>query len=354
MIKLPRNVQLWGPGYVRSRIRQTMSPAPKRVWVAVTDHFEPLWGRASEATAVRRVMAWRNRLTEIADRTRDSDGNPLKYSFFYAQEEYQPELLEPLAELVRAGCGDVEVHIHHNGEGRENFTDRMQAFLHVLHSRHGLLRKMDRKVVFGFIHGNWALGNSLPNGQWCGLNDEITLLRDLGCYADFTMPSGNSASQARLVNAIYWCVDDPRRPKSYDSGPEVTPGGKVLGDLMMITGPIGIRWRERLLPRLENGELCSTDRPTRYRVQRWFDFAPRIGTNLFIKLFTHGCQERNSDLLLGGDLEGAYKMIADEAARRNCSVNFVSAWEMYQVVEGVRLCTLPDSPKQPSPRSGTK
>ena len=52
------------------------------------------------------------------------------------------------------------------------------------------------RVVFGFIHGNWALDNSRPDGKYCGLNNEITLLRDLGCYADFTMPSGASPTRA--------------------------------------------------------------------------------------------------------------------------------------------------------------
>ena len=33
---------------------------------------------------------------------------------------------------------------------------------------------------------------SLPDGRWCGLNNELILLRDLGCYADFTLPSAPS------------------------------------------------------------------------------------------------------------------------------------------------------------------
>ena len=37
---------------------------------------------------------------------------------------------------------------------------------------------------FGFIHGNWCLDNSRADGRWCGLNNELILLRELGCYAD--------------------------------------------------------------------------------------------------------------------------------------------------------------------------
>ncbi len=55
-------------------------------------------------------------------------------------------------------------------------------------------------------------------------------------------------TQSRMVNTIYYCKGDPNRSKSYDNGVPVTPGGKTEGDLLMIPGPIGIRWRDRLLP----------------------------------------------------------------------------------------------------------
>jgi hypothetical protein len=242
--------------------------------------------------------------------------------------------MEPLAELVRDGIAEVEVHIHHDGEGRQNFVDRISNFCERLHSEHGLLRKRDGNLRFGFIHGNWALDNSRPDGRWCGLNDEIRVLRDLGCYADFTMPSGDS-TQARLVNTIYYCNGDPDRPKSYDYGTPVTPGGGVEGDLLMIPGPIGMRWRDRWLPRLETGEVRRGNVATPYRVRRWVDLGPRIGTDSFIKLFTHGAQERNSSALLRDVLESAFNMLVEEADRRGCAVHFVSAWQMYLAIEAI-------------------
>jgi hypothetical protein len=244
--------------------------------------------------------------------------------------------MEPLAELVRDGIADVEVHLHHDGEGRQNFVDRISSFCSVLDSEHGLLRKRNGKLAFGFIHGNWALDNSRPDGRWCGLNDEIRVLRDLGCYADFTMPSGDSPTQARLVNTIYYCNGDPNRPKSYDDGVPLTPGGDVDGDLLMISGPIGMRWRDRWLPRLETGELRYGNVATPYRVRRWVELAPRIGTDSFIKLFTHGAQERNSSALLCDVLESAFNLLAEEAGRRGCSIHFVSAWQMYLAIEAIR------------------
>lgn len=338
-MQLIHNSQIWGPSYVRQRLRQIMqraAPPPERIWVTVADHFEPKWRRADLSTAQSRVALWRAAWPEIARRCKpDSVGNAPRYTFFFPEEEYHPSLMEPLAEMVRDGIADLEVHLHHDGEGRQNFVDRISKFCETLHGQHGLLRNRNGKLAFGFIHGNWALDNSRPDGRLCGLNDEIRVLRDLGCYADFTMPSGDSPTQARLVNTIYYCNGAPDRRKSYDDGVAVTPGGRVEGDLLMIPGPIGMRWKDRWLPRLETGELRHGNVATLYRVRRWVELAPRIGTDSFVKLFTHGAQERNSSALLRDVLESAFNMLVEEADRRGCAVHFVSAWQMYLVIEAI-------------------
>jgi hypothetical protein len=104
----------------------------------------------------------------------------------------------------------------------------------------------------------------------------------------------------------------------------------------MIPGPIGIRWRDRLLPRLETGELAANNVATPYRVKRWIDLAPRIGSDVFVKLFTHGAQERNCAALLGGELENTFNLLVAEASRRDCAVHFVSAWQMYLAIDAIR------------------
>src|SRR5262249_24903539 len=147
-----------------------------------------------------------------------------------------------------------------------DFVERIDRFIATLASRHGLLRQEEGRIRFGFIHGNWALDNSLPGGRWCGLDHEIRVLRDLGCYADFTMPSGASPSQARMVNRIYWAASERAPRKSYDRGAPLDHRSEP-GDLMMIPGPLTLRWRHRLTPRLEKGELAVYDMPTQYRVR---------------------------------------------------------------------------------------
>ena len=74
-----------------------------------------------------------------------------------------------------------------------------------------------------------------------------------------------------------------------------------------------------------------TDLPTPYRVRRWLDLAPRIGKDIFIKLYTHGTQERNSEaLLLNGGLDRLFELLPEECKRRGHELHYVSTW-------GIRL-----------------
>jgi hypothetical protein len=313
----------------------------------IGDHYEPLWMGATESIGADRVSVWRRRWPEIAARFRDSAGRSPKYTFFFPQEEYRPQFLAPLAEMTDAGIADVEIHIHHDGEGEQNFLDRMNSFVDILSRRHGLLRQWRGRPVFGFIHGNWALDNSRPDGRWCGLNNEISLLVKLGCYADFTEPSAPNATQVHMVNSIYWAKDDPLQPKSHDHGIALEPGSPDHpNDLLLITGPLGLRWGNHggsrsWLPRLDAGEVCCYDPPTPSRIRLWFESAPQIGDDLFIKVFTHGAQERHADALLHGALESLYSGLLAEAKRRGMEIYFASAWEMRVAVEAVRRLECP-------------
>jgi hypothetical protein len=299
----------------------------------IADHYEPLGGGSDVASALARVAQWRRRWPEIAARHTDSGGRPAQYTFFYPQEEYRPELIDPLAEITRLGMGDVEIHLHHDGEGQADFVDRMEGFKETLTKRHGLLRNFDGRVVFAFIHGNWALDNSRPDGRYCGLSNEITLLRDLGCYADFTLPSVPSATQTRIVNTIYWAQDDPARPKSHDRGVPLVPGKKQRGDLLMVPGPLGFRFSDRRwMPRIDTGEIAGYDLPDRRRARVWLKTAPRLGDNIFIKLYAHGAHDRNRDPLLEGGLDVLFRSMKEECSAAGLTLHYVTAWELSRAI----------------------
>ena len=338
MIKFTRHAEIWLIPYLKDRRRKSKRPTkPKRAWVAITDHYEPLDAGTTHDGALRRVARWRDRWPRIADDApRDAAGQRPQYSFFYPQEDYRRDLLDCIAEIVSLGAADVEVHVHHQNEKPDSFIRKITEYCSRLTDDHGLLRRHQGRTVFGFIHGNWALDNSRPDGKWCGLNGEIALLRELGCYADFTMPSLPSPTQGRVVNQIYWCTNNAdNSPRSFDRGVEAAVGGGRQGDLLMITGPLGVRFKERLLPRLETGEIAGYDMPTPLRIRQWFDLAPTIGDDLFLKLHTHGAQEKNSDPLLGGGLGNMFRWLSEEADRRGIEIHWASAWQMFQAADAL-------------------
>jgi hypothetical protein len=316
---------------------------PRHIYLAICDHFEPYWRNADRATARRRLQRWLDEYPKIADRLRDDDDLPLKYSFFYPEEEYRREDLDALSELCHAGFGEVEVHLHHDNDTSANLRRTLLDYKRRLHEDHGLLsvNRNTGEIAYGFIHGNWALDNSRPDGRWCGVNDEITILQETGCYADFTMPSAPSVTQTRKVNSIYYAVDDAKRPKSHDWGRDARVAMKGNG-LLMVQGPLTSAWHNRkwgLFPRIENSGLTANTPISRRRVRCWIDVGVQVQgapDHVFIKLYTHGTQEKNMAMFFEkGGMARLLELVKEEGQRIGAEVHFVSAREMVNLVHAL-------------------
>jgi len=312
-LSLPRNAQLWLPGLLASRVRRAFRPQVNNgvtdIFFCIADHFEPRHGAADLDVERARVAAWLDGYPRMAEPFADSDGRPPQHTFFFPEEGYRPELLDPLAELCRRGFGDVEVHLHHDRDTADALRERLGRFTETLFRTHGLLRRRrDGAIAFGFIHGNWALDNARPDGKWCGVNNEITVLLEAGCYADFTLPAAPDASQTRTINSIYYATDDPARPRSHESGTPARAGQPAPENaLLILQGPLTFDMRRRIwwvLPGLENGALDDTPAhlPTVDRFASWVDVAVGVEGRpewVFIKVHTHGGPEGNASALLG-------------------------------------------------------
>jgi len=338
-----RNLHLWLPTYIRQALKGRIAfQRPVHILFAIVDHFEPFWNKDSYDIAVRRVKSWIEKFPKIAKNYKDASGIFPKHTFFYPQEEYNPEFLDMLAEICRQGFGDVEIHLHHDNDTSEGLREKLINFKTVLYERHGLLRK-DKKtgeILYGFIHGNWALDNSRKDGRWCGVNNEITILKETGCYADFTLPSAPSETQTKKINSIYYAKDDIKKPKSHDTGIDVEAGKSLDGDLMLIQGPLALNWNSRkwgLFPRIENSELSYNYPPSSKRIDLWINQHIHVKGRpewIFVKVYTHGAQEKNADMLLSGGLEQMYSYLEERYNDgKNYILHYVSAWEMYNIVK---------------------
>lgn len=354
-----RNMEYWLGSHVSSEWRRAMRlaparPAPRHVYFCFADHYEPYGGTTDRDAAHRRVDEWMHRYPPLADGHRDSNGRVPRHTFFYPAEEYEPALLDRLSSLSRRGYGDVEVHLHHDNDNAENLQRTLADFARMLHERHGLLRREGGtgRVQYVFIHGNWALDNSRPDGRWCGVDNELAVLVQTGCVADMTMPSAPSDTQTRQINSLYFAHGRNGCRKSHDRGRRVEVGAwSQPGELLMIQGPLTLNWREGkfgLLPRIESGELSFDAPPTAHRVALWgrcgisVDGAPE---HLFIKIHTHGATERSMKMLFdNGGLDTLWTELERQYRDGNgCSLHYVTAWEMVAKIR--ELACAPDRPQ---------
>ena len=308
--------------------------------LCIADHFEPMHGQVPRRTARHRVERWIRDYPQQFAGLRDSDGRTPRHTFFYPREEYEPEFLDALTELCRQGFGEIEVHLHHDGDTARSLEQALIEFRQLLVEEHGLLsfHRETAETAYGFIHGNWALCNSRPDGRWCGVNEEIDILRATGCYADFTMPSAPHPTQARTINRLYYARNNPGRPRSHDRGIGVGIAPRPADGLMLIPGPLALDWQRRkwrALPRLENGCLQASQLPALERLPLWVKARVQVPTRpdwYFVKLHCHGAPEDAHDVLLGPPMVAFHKALARYAEENPWfHYHYVTAREMYNL-----------------------
>lgn len=328
------------PDYVRHSVRQlgrrllaSRAAAPEHVLFALCDHYEPLWGKTDHEVGKRRVDRWADGYPSLGKDFRDAHGRPPRHSFFFPGEEYHPYYLDRLAELCGGGFGEVEVHLHHDGDTRATLAAKLRETLELFIKHGHISRDAAGQPRWAFIHGNWSLANSRPDRRWCGVDDELPLLFELGCYADYTFPSAPDPCQPNQVNKLYWPVGDLTQRKCFEHG-EVARVGKRYDDrLLMITGPIALARKGRGL-RLENGALTGDDPPDAARVNTWLDQRIHIEERpewIFVKVHTHGAIESTAESLLGEDGAVMHRALAERCQADGSKLHYVTAREMYNV-----------------------
>ena len=338
-----RHRDKWLGVYVReSSKRRAPEPGrPVHVLLCVADHYEPQHGKVDPQRAAARVEAWVKNYPRLFGQFRDSDGRPPRHTFFFPIDEYDPSHVDGVAGLCRDGFGEVEIHHHHDNDTADALRQRLLEFKKLFHERHGVLPRQKRtgELMYGFVHGNWALDNSRPDGRRCGVNNELDVLRETGCYADFTLPSAPDPAQTRKINSIYYAVDDPHRPKSHDWGTDVGAAPAPSRGLMMVQGPLLLNWRDRkggLIPRIENSNLQRGQPPTMERLDLWLRARVQVPTRpdwYFVKLYTHGATEANQSVVLAEPMVRFHEGLARRAAQDpTFHYHYVTAREVYNLI----------------------
>ena len=328
----------WLPGWLRDRARKAYRPrpsGPSHLLFALCDHYEPLHGEGTSlTTGLERVARWRRRYPELAGGFRDASGRHPRHSFFFPGEQYDPTLIEPIAEMVEMGLGEVEIHLHHENDTRQSLRSSLEKPIAAL-ATHGLVPQLRGKPAWAFIHGNWCLANARADGRWCGVDEELPLLHDTGCYADFTFPAARDESQPGIVNAIYYPRGDVARRRAYEDAERVRVGSPRLERLMLIQGPLALSRRPGTARiRIDGGSLDWSDPPTADRLRTWVRQGVSVDGRpewVFVKVHTHGAIERNADVLLGDAMLRFHEALAEYNDGRLWNLHYVSAREMYNL-----------------------
>ncbi|MBP7507586.1 MAG: hypothetical protein KA807_07190 [Prolixibacteraceae bacterium] len=328
-----------------SLIRRKSTDCPVHIMFSIVDHFEPFNGNVDFERARNRIKVWTTTYPDFIKRFSDADGRFPQHTWFYPPH-HNHIFLEDLLKLCKQGLGEIEMHLHHNH--MEPFPDTSETLkVKILkciddYSKYKIFCLPDGAKKFAFIHGDWALDNARGN-TFCGVNNEIDILQELGCYADFTFPSLGLA-QPIMINKMFYATDNPQKPKSYNWGQVLKRNVINMNapGLLMISGIIGIRksFRSGGFPYvIEASNIDNIDSPSRDRVDYWVKNGVFIGERndwVFIKLHTHGAREETWDSLFGDSASEMYQCLLNEYNdKKKYFLHFVSAREMYNTVKAL-------------------
>lgn len=329
--------------------RLTESDGPRHLVFVINNHFEPAWTENGHIPSwdeqSRLVEDWHRRARAIADDVRDSDGTPFRHTNFYPAEQYHPRLLDQLAAMQAEGLGEVEVHLHHGvdePDDAEKLKSVLIEFRDTLAERHQCLSRWDgeSQPAYAFVHGNNALANS-AGGRNCGVDEEMRILAETGCYVDMTLPSAPQQSQVPKLNAIYECGHDLDQARPHRSGPTIRVGaGREPALPLIFTGPLVFNWSRKLrgipVPRLDDGALTANQPLDLARLNRWT--SARIGVRglpqwIFIKLYCHGFFPFDQETTIGDRARRFFSEVVESGEREgHHRVHFASAREAFNML----------------------
>lgn len=339
-----KELRHWLPAYLFQILRPKevfASGLPIHLMFCVVDHFEPFNGNAGSRKAEYRVKIWKEKYPEMADKFLDADNQKPRHSWFYPPH-HDLRFLKELSELCKSGYGEIEMHLHHNRiqPFPDNSTTLKEKIMKCIedYSKYGIFCLPDGTRKFAFIHGDWSLANSRGK-DYCGVNNELDILSECGCYADFTFPS-LGAAQPSLINKAYYSSNNPSIPKSYNKGEEVVANKIINNRLLLVQGILGLRRdknKRNLFPAIESSNIDNTDHLNEERIDYLVANAVRVKGRsnwIFIKLHTHGARNADYGHPFAMPVERAHEHLRDKYNdRKNYFLHYVSAREMYNIIK---------------------
>src|SRR6266542_2745639 len=302
---------LWRAGELARRTLSSIACGGRaHLILVVANHFEPSWdermGKVALATQLARVDEWCEQARATGDVTRDCDGTPFRHTYFYPAEQYHRPLVE---------------------------------FRDLLSEEHRCLSRLDGvgQPRYAFVHGNLALANSM-GGRCCGVDSEMRILAETGCYADLTLPAAPLQPQTPRINALYQCGRPLDEPVPHRTGKNLRVGAKITSPVLL-TGPLVFDWTRRRrglpAPRIDDGAMTASYPLTPERLRRWRGAGICVHGRpewIFIKLYCHGFFTNDQAATIGEPAQWFLQETLEWADRDGrFKIHFATAREAFNI-----------------------
>ena len=319
----------------------------KHLIFTVANHFEPAWklrGGYDLNTQRRRLDEWHKMARKIGEAVTDDDGTKFRHTNFYPAEQYDRQILEKMAAMQAEGLGDVEIHLHHGVDAPDtaaNLRKVLIEFRDCLAEEHKCLARFDGggKPMYAFVHGNLALANS-RGGKFCGVDNEMRILQETGCYVDMTLPSAPTQAQVSVINQIYECGSPLTEKAPHRTGKRVRVFGNPPRLPLIFEGPLVFNWTGRIkglpVPRLDDGALARNQPSNLTRLNRWISANVTVKNRpewIFIKLYCHGFFDQDQSACIGEAAQRFFSEVIENGEKTNeYEIHFATAREAFNIV----------------------
>jgi hypothetical protein len=339
----------WLPRYAWQRLTRSAPRGSVHLIVALADHFEPAIvpengrSRAPFLEQERRVEHWCSEYSRAVGSWRDHEGRPLVHTYFYPAEQYDRRLVDRIAGHCHGGWGEIEIHLHHGVDApdtAENTRRQLVEFRDTLVANHGSLCFMEGSTQprYAFVHGNFALANA-AGGYACGVDSEMQILADTGCYADFTLPAAAfHPAQIGKVNSLYECSLPLGTHAPHRKGRDLAAGRAPHIFPLNVQGPLMFDFDRNArngVGRFENAALTGSNPPGLRRLELWKKAAISVQHRpdwLFIKLHTHSMDPAQREAVIGAPMQRFLAEFVEGARDRHEVIHFVTAREMVNII----------------------
>ena len=191
---------------------------------------------------------------------------------------------------------------------------------------------------YAFVHGNFTLANAAA-GYACGVDNEMRILADTGCYADFTLPAATfHPAQIGKVNSLYECSLPLDAQAPHRKGRDLAVGRVPQIFPLNVQGPLMFdfdRHARNGVGRFENAALTGSNPPGLRRLGLWKKAAISVRHRpdwLFVKLHTHSMDPTQREAVIGPSMQRFLAEFVEGACNRNEVIHFVTAREMVNVI----------------------